>query len=552
MSPQYYSWERYWPPVERLHFIDCSGRQHQSMFATHVRRLAVDGLTQVEYLCPTYSRLEHVQLIHSPTWSEDSDHEEGDHDDDDYPTAEIPADKQDIDSRVFYSTELHKDRSRILQFLRRHHQTLQRIEIKWDADLLSKVLTLLEDKTLFPKWKTLIAPDVPWIGLEATHAFWRACARLESLHLTGYRTHAPEVGSWPEFSLLQTLTLFGVHGLSVLKLVELLAQCPRLKRLCWLIDEYFDVDDYTNSQLVIEDISVSEMSRRVIRGLAHLVGNGRLQELESLELDLHYDYSPRMRMDEDASIEKDLATVLDRVQPLKTLHVHGLDMDKAWSFPPLRRHFETLTSLELGMPLGVESSRMVQTILSSCAMLTWYQGNSIRALDMMKDGRPWVCLALKSLELRIELELDPETKTPDCTRQEQQSFVLAQLSRLRWLERLNFRGSISASDAWTRHGEVDTADPDLKLALAKKCDRQRRLDLRLCEGLDRLKTLTCLSTISFQGALEWGSDEVDWALEHWPKLQSIGRIAYGLVENSGLVKRLEDGYRRQLDISNDP
>ncbi|CAO3574676.1 unnamed protein product [Mortierella alpina] len=557
MSPQYYSWERYWPPVERLVLIDCNGRLHQSMFAAHVRRLAVDGLTQVEYLCPTYSRLEHVQLIHSPTWSEDSDHEEGDHDgdddDDDYPTAEIRADKQDIDSRVVYSTELHKDRSRILEFLRRHHRTLQRIEIKWDADLLSKVLTLLEDKTLFPKWKELIASDVPWIGLEATHAFWRACSRLESLHLTGYRAPAPEAGSWPEFSFLQTLTLFGVHGLSVLKLVELLAQCPRLKRLWWLIDEYFDVDDYTNSQLVIEDISVSEMSRRVVSGLAHLVREGRLQELESLELDLHFDYSQRTLIDGDGSIEKDMATVLDQVQPLKTLHVHGLDMDKAWSFPPLRRHFETLTSLQLGMPVGVESSRMVQTILSSCMTLTWYQGNSVRALDMMRDGRPWVCLALKGLELRIELEpeLNSETKTLDCTRQEQQCFVLTQLSRLRWLERLNLRGSISASDAWTRPGEVDAADPDMKLALANKCVRQRRLDLRLCEGLDLLKTLTCLSMLYFQGAAEWGPDEVDWALKHWPKLESMGRIASGLAENSDLAKRLEDGYRRQLNINDD-
>ncbi|KAF9931883.1 hypothetical protein BGZ67_005083 [Mortierella alpina] len=515
------------------------------MFATHVRRLAVDGLTQVEYLCPTYSRLEHVQLIHSPTWSEGTDYEEGDHDDD-HPNNEDREDKQDIDSRVFCSTELHKDRSRILEFLRRHHQTLQRIEIKWDADLLSKVLTLLEDKTLFPKWKTLIAPDIPWIGLEATNAFWRACSRLESLYLTGYRMHAPEAGSWPEFLSLQTLTLFGVHGLSVFKLVELLARCPRLKTLRWLIDEYFDTDDYTNNQLVIEDINVSEMSRRVIWGLAQLVRNGCLQELESLELHLHFDFSPQTCL-EDMSLEMEMTTILDRVQPLKTLHIHGLD--KVRSFPTLRRHFETLTSLQLGMPVGVESSRMVQTILSSCALLTWYQGNSIRALDMMEDGRPWVCLALKGLGLRIEL--DPETKTPDRTRYEQQYFVLAQLSRLKWLERLNLRGSISASDAWTRHGEVDTADHDVKLTLANKCVRQRRLDLRLCEGLDVLRTLTCLSKIYFHGAAEWGSEEVDWALEHWPKLEAIGRLASGLTENLELMKRLEDGYRRQLNVNDD-
>ncbi|KAF9953916.1 hypothetical protein BGZ72_005074 [Mortierella alpina] len=547
MSPQYYSWERYWPPLERLLIIDRNGHYHQSRFTAHVRRLAVDGLTQVEYLCPTYSRLEHVQLIHSPTWSEDTDYEEGDPDDD-HRSSDIHAHKQDIGLKVIYSTELHKDRSRILEFLRRHHQTLQRIEIKWDADLLSKVLTLLEDKTLFPKWKTLIAPDIPWIGLEATSAFWRACSRLESLHLTGYRTHAPEAGPWPEFSCLQTLTLFGVHGLSVFKLVELLAQCPRLKTLCWLIDEYFDADDYTHSQLVIEDIGVSEMSSRVIRGLAQLVKNGCLQELESLELHVHFDSSSRARI-EDGPLQVDMATLLDRVQPLKTLHVHGLDVDKVRSLPPLRRHFETLTSLQLGTPVGVESSQMVQTILSSCALLTWYRGNSIRALDMMEDGGPWACLALKGLELRIEL--DPTAKTPDRTRHEQQLFVLAQLSQLRWLERLDLRGSISASDAWTRHGEADTADLDLKPTLANKRARQRRLDLRVCEGLDLLRTLTCLTTINFHGSSEWGSAEVEWALEHWPKLESIGRISSGLAENMDLMKRLEDGYGRQLNINDD-
>ncbi|KAF9283007.1 hypothetical protein BGZ68_005613 [Mortierella alpina] len=515
------------------------------MFATQVRRLAIDGLTQVEYLCPTYTRLEHVQLIHSPTWSEDTDYEEGDHDDDPKNNG-IRANKQDIDStKVIYSIELHKDRSRILEFLRRHHQTLQRIEIKWDADLLSKVLTLLEDKTLFPKWKTLIAPDIPWIGVEATHAFWRACSRLESLHLTGYRTHAPEAGSWPEFSFLQTLTLFGVHGLSVLKLVELLAQCPQLKTLCWLIDEYFEADDYTSSQLVLDDVGVPEMSRRVITGLAQLVRNGCLQELESLELHLHFSFSPHTRI-EDGSPELEMATVLDRVQPLKTLHVHGLDVDKTLSFPPLRRHFETLTSLQVDMPSGVESSRMVQTILTSCPLLTWYQGSSVRALDMMEDGKSWVCLSLKSLELRIEL--DPETKTPDRTRYVQQYFVLAQLSRLRWLERLNLRGSISVSDAWLRQGEVNTADLHMKLTLTHKRVRQRRLDLRLCEGLDLLRTLNCLSKIHFHGALEWSSGEVDWVLEHWPKLESIGRIASGPAENLELMKRLEDGFGRQLNI----
>ncbi|KAF9956776.1 hypothetical protein BGZ72_002462 [Mortierella alpina] len=267
---------------------------------------------------------------------------------------------------------------------------------------------------------------------------------------------------------------------------------------------------------------VPDLSLEILESLSQLALRGHLRGLRSVTLDMvaRGTYSPRAPVCQYIS---NLLTAL--ASPLRYLKLEfGHDMDGTSFLPAFGHHFSTLTHIVVSMWVG-DSSRMAQTILSSCPLLLVLSGNKVRALDMM-DGKPWACLSLRSLKLTVEL--DPEMEDhPGKTRDDQQLFALQQISRLTQLEYISFNGDLS-------HGELGSMVPASLVLISGFAEYGRRrdqpqfnLDLLLSRGLNLLSTLSNLKAFELPRSKVWGFEEKEWAREHWPKLDVRRRCELG-------------------------
>jgi hypothetical protein len=68
----------------------------------------------------------------------------------------------------------------------------------------------------------------------------------------------------------------------------------------------------------------------------------------------------------------------------------------------LRPHFGHLQALNLTRNIGF-TSVMALEVMCSCPSLTTFQGCDMDAIDIV-DGRPWICLRLKFLDMGIRFE----------------------------------------------------------------------------------------------------------------------------------------------------
>ncbi|KAI9234720.1 MAG: hypothetical protein BYD32DRAFT_438967 [Podila humilis] len=165
---------------------------------------------------------------------------------------------------------------------------------------------------------------------------------------------------------------------------------------------------------------------------------------------------------------------------------------------------------------SVDSTRAVQTIMTSCPLLEEFSGNKVQALDMM-EGKPWVCLSLRVLDLMIEM--DPEMEgQPRITRDSQQLFALRQISRLTRMERIEFTGYTSCSEL-AKLLDEPLLKPNRPI-LAREEPRYN-LELRLSKGLGLLCTLPNLKFIRLPSGQDWSMRDIDWARMHWPRLEFI-------------------------------
>jgi hypothetical protein len=122
----------------------------------------------------------------------------------------------------------------------------------------------------------------------------------------------------------------------------------------------------------------------------------------------------------------------------------------------------------------------------------------IDAVDIA-EGKPWVCLGLKSLIVNIGF--DPSTS------HHIQPLVFDQLSRLRHLQLLRL---------WDHSYRVPKF--------------QETIDLSLEAGLGKLSTLRALQYLDWgRSTQKMGDQEIGWMLQHWRCLKFIhGKFNYKL------------------------
>ncbi|KAF9204573.1 hypothetical protein BGZ49_005138 [Haplosporangium sp. Z 27] len=233
----------------------------------------------------------------------------------------------------------------------------------------------------------------------------------------------------------------------------------------------------------------------------------RSQQIEELEWDLGFEKTADVLEEFVSDVERGL---WPRLEKLKIYHRHADTLTKRiidglqritklcrpgiqfgpLSFQALQRHFSYLSKLELQHCLGVTSAMLLET-LSSCPSLQSLKGLFIRANDIV-ESKPWVCLSIRRLEVRIEFgELD----------QVLQPLVFKRLSVLTRLETLEI------GDGWSR--EIPPY--------------QDRLDLRLASGLGHLSSLRLLKSMDVTFSRQTMEEaDILWMLTNWSRLANVG------------------------------
>ncbi|KAF9348413.1 hypothetical protein BGX26_000177 [Mortierella sp. AD094] len=446
-----YNQKKHWPPLDRLLQLGT----HQTTYASHVRSLSIDCEIQAQYLKPAYNQLVYLDLI----WPNPSSSDFDDH-----------------------KACLYHQPDQVNKFFRRHHGRLKHILIDGSVSLQAQSWQHLADKSLFPKWTKLTVIHKQTFDQETLDAFWTACSRLQFLQLIGVESLTPPSLEFPH---LELLALDCLPEWSVMDELQMIDRCPQLDCLFWYPSTYVEeVSDIGQSPA---GTNLDQIPIAMVQGLERLATSGRLQKLRKLVLYLRAKDTAPFTTPE---LQKYTAALLDSlVMPLASFDIQWRDFDANIILPSLQRHFATLSFLNLTISLS-GSSRMVQTIMTSCPLLENFTGNVVRALDMM-EGEPWVCLGITNL--RVQIEVDPEIDTPGRSKQDQQQFVLIQLSKLTRLEILDLRGRCSLQEEWEDQGILC----EILHEKTARRDKNYRLDLPNCAGLGILNSLTRLTEIYY-------------------------------------------------------
>ncbi|KAF8926685.1 hypothetical protein BGZ47_002584 [Haplosporangium gracile] len=181
----------------------------------------------------------------------------------------------------------------------------------------------------------------------------------------------------------------------------------------------------------------------------------------------------------------------------------------------LTGHFSTLREVKLEFTSSLKQSAYIQKIMESCLHLQVLRAGHL-SVGNMRRGRPWVCLGLKSLSLRFDMQEDrvedvsdnhinitqPGTMERERDDYEKsQRYVFSRLSELVLLEELT---SIP----------LQAAGPDFY--------KTWNLDFQLQYGLGALSTLHRLKRLDISFTKQqMSADDVDWMIRKWKSLQSI-------------------------------
>ena len=191
-------------------------------------------------------------------------------------------------------------------------------------------------------------------------------------------------------------------------------------------------------------------------------------------------------------------------------------------------HFATLRELTTG-----ESGSVVQHLLCSLPNLEKFRAAKIHISDIHRDGRPWLCKGMKTLDLFFVLEIEPPTlsSTPEFegfssllefpSLLDQQYQILDRLAELTQLQTL---------DIGCRPGEAfDTYS----------------LKLRVSHGLNKLGSLKRIATPGHEHTKQQLQEEdVHWMLSHWPWFER----KQGLSNEDPAVEKQLNWIFRQADV----
>ncbi|KAF9088495.1 hypothetical protein BGX23_007309 [Mortierella sp. AD031] len=230
--------------------------------------------------------------------------------------------------------------------------------------------------------------------------------------------------------------------------------------------------------------------------------------------------------------DQQLAILLDRAGDTMERLGFGAVQVGELTFRSMRRFFDSLGELDLRLCSSVTGA-MVQQVLASCPGLKSIAADSIHASDIW-NGDHWVCLDLQSWTVFIDLSVSAQSSSsssgnhPHVSRrqgndrrhraQKDESNVDKDQERLqqRVFERLSTLTNL-------RHLDLDRQYPLTGRALKAV----ETLDWRLRRGLDRLGSLSHLSTLSLSShqTMNMSKSAAVWMIEHWPNLEAVrGRL----------------------------
>ncbi|KAK3810146.1 MAG: hypothetical protein J3Q66DRAFT_373188 [Benniella sp.] len=315
--------------------------------------------------------------------------------------------------------------------------------------------------------------DVTLMGLEVNETnvdtFWQLCAQLERLYVSFQRISTQDTLPTMEFPRMRQLRAGGFSEDNIPWVLEFMQRCPGLRSLG----------------------SLAEFANRLfIPRITPLIRARKWPHLHSIAL---WIYSK----DED-----DLAGIITSMEKIIALEA-VLPVFPLTMMDHLRPHFIHLQTLNLS-PVPGFTSLVAQEIMSSCPSLITFKGCNLHDMDIVR-GRPWVCLKLKVLELKLY------TDNPWTLRQTQ-PWVLEQLSKLTMLQELYVY-------SWETNGLT--------------------LDLRLGRGLGRLSTLRSLwfLDLSHSTMQTMQQQEIEWMLKHWKSLERIlGKLNTQSLAQDGMLK----------------
>jgi len=260
----------------------------------------------------------------------------------------------------------------------------------------------------FHNLRTLWIPSIEIFGTNFDK-FWQLCTRLERLDISTHDESDLNV-ILPQGEL-QSLKHLGVETLGVGKVaffVDFLQRCPSLTSIRWQALRYSGLEFLTGLSVLLE--------AKQIPCLEHLE-TGRARGVTN----------------------DDVVRVLQSMPRITTLRISqsACNIDFATLLQP---HFSNLRVLELVLANNV-TSRAAQDILSSCPLLEKLVAPCVDA-DVVTEGKPWVCLGLKFLELAFCFDQPRSLDQPN-TVSMLQPLVFDQLFKLKQLEEWRIMGSAS-------------------------------------------------------------------------------------------------------------
>ncbi|KAF9585171.1 hypothetical protein BGW38_003591 [Lunasporangiospora selenospora] len=334
----------------------------------------------------------------------------------------------------------------IADLIHRNQSSLLRIH----ADYLDDENSLVFMATLnCPSLRHLQCTHVTIQERAVMESFVKTCTRLTTLKLDRVRfleeTHLMFQGQ--TFPSLEQIHLENIND----PYLHFLGECPNLKALTIFQFEYISAKDF------LEEV-ITHCRKLCVLDVGGY-GFYRPDEFEELALAL---------------------------PPMKYLQGVVGSWSQAIANSITSRHFGSLQAIEI--IYGQEnSSKFIQSILSSCPNLRFLIGVTINAEDAA-SGSPWVCYRLEYLQVQFVLPYtEHNLHTAICDR-------ISTLKELRFLNLYSdsFFGQFQA------------------------------FPLRLGEGLERLASLKKLEHFGV-GLLqeEWETEEIEWMDQAWPNLESI-------------------------------
>jgi len=197
--------------------------------------------------------------------------------------------------------------------------------------------------------------------------------------------------------------------------------------------------------------------------------------------------------------------LMESLVQLHRLNLRATNFDQeSWAILRTTKpaHLKTLTALDLSYCTELPA-KAIHQMLCEMPSLRTFAARAVEDKEILEDPRPWVCLNMVMLTLRLSLtsfSTEPSVRTLAIQR------YLAQVGQLKRLEVL--------TDFLPRY------------------EQECLVVLEVESGLDALKDLRRLRSVSWVRAC-MGKNKVRWILENWPLLENPSR--------SRLLTRLDRG-----------